>query len=147
VTSLQQPTTAAEAAGANTGPSPALVVLGAAGDLTGRLLLPGLAGLVNRRKVGVSLIGSDRIGWDDNQWRDRVQHAFASQVEAAPEVAEVVRTTRYMRADVTDPKDLDRLLRACSSGPVTLYFALPPAVTEHACWGLTGLAVPPILAL
>ena len=86
-------------------------MLGAAGDLTGRLLLPGLAGLVNRRKVGLSLIGSDRLDWDDSQWRDRVQHAFASQVEAAPEVAEVVRTTRYMRADVTNPKDLDRLLR------------------------------------
>jgi glucose-6-phosphate 1-dehydrogenase len=143
VTLLQQPTTAAEAVDADTGPSPTLVVLGAAGDLTGRLLLPGLAGLVNRRKVGVSLIGSDRIDWDDSQWRDRVQHAFASQVEAAPEVAEVVRTTRYMRADVTDPKDLDRLLRACSSGPVILYFALPPAVTEHACRGLTGLTVPP----
>jgi glucose-6-phosphate 1-dehydrogenase len=87
VTSLQQPTTAAEAVHANTGPSPTLVVLGPAGDLTGRLLLPGLAGLVNRRKVGLSLIGSDRIDWDDSQWRDRVQHAFASQVEAAPEVA------------------------------------------------------------
>ena len=55
-----------------TGPPPTLVVLGAGGDLTARLLLPGLAGLVNRRKVSVSLIGSDRVDWDDDRWRDRV---------------------------------------------------------------------------
>ena len=125
MTSPQEPTTTAEGADLGAGSPPTFVVLGAAGDLTARLLLPGLAGLVNRRKVSVSLIGSDRVDWDDDRWRDRVQHAFASQVEA-PEVAEVVRTTRYVRAEVTDPKDLDRLLRACSSGPVILYFALPP---------------------
>jgi glucose-6-phosphate 1-dehydrogenase len=119
------------------------VVLGAGGDLTARLLLPGLAGLVNRREVSVSLIGSDRVDWDDDRWRHRVQKAFASEVEASPEVAEVARTTSYVRADVTDPKDLDGLLRACPSKPVILYFALPPAVTEHACRALTGLTVPP----
>jgi len=143
VTSLQEPTTATEAGDADTGPPPTLVVLGAAGDLSARLLLPGLAGLVSRRKVNVSLVGSDRADWDDDRWRDRVQQAFASEVEPAPEAATFARTTRYVRADVTDPKDLDRLLRACSSGPVILYFALPPAVTEQACRALTGLTVPP----
>ena len=142
MTSRQELRTAAEARDTDTAALPTLVVLGAAGDLTGRLLLPGLAGLVNRRKVNVSLIGSDRADWDDDQWRDRVQQAFASQVEAAPEVAQVVRTTRYARADVADPKDLDRLLRSCS-GPVILYFALPPAVTQHACRALTELTPPP----
>ena len=42
--------------------------------------------------------------------------SFASEVEASPEVAAVARTTRYVRADVTDPKDLEGLLRSCS-GP------------------------------
>jgi glucose-6-phosphate 1-dehydrogenase len=93
MTSRQELRTAAEARDTDTAALPTLVVLGAAGDLTGRLLLPGLAGLVNRRKVNVSLIGSDRADWDDDQWRDRVQQAFASQVEAAPELAQVVRTT------------------------------------------------------
>jgi glucose-6-phosphate 1-dehydrogenase len=136
----QEPTTAAEDADAGTGPT--LVVLGAAGDLTARLLLPGLAGLINDRKVNISLVGSGRADWDDDQWRDRVQRAFASQVEAVPEVAAVARTTRYVRADATDPKDLDQLLRSCSSRPVILYFALPPTVTEQACQALTGLSVP-----
>jgi hypothetical protein len=99
-------------------------------------------GLVNRRKLSVSLIGSDRVDWDDDRWRDRVQRAFASEVDASPEVDAVARTTRYVRADVTDPKDLDHLLRSCSA-PVILYFALPPAVTEHACRALTGLSVAP----
>ena len=142
MTSTQEPTTAAADADPGTGPPPTLVVFGAAGDLTALGLLPGLAGLVNRRKVSVSLIGSDRIDCNDDRWRDRVQRAFASEVELAPEVDAVTRTTRYLRADVTDPKDLDRLLRSCS-GPVILYFALPPAVTEHACRALMGLTVPP----
>jgi glucose-6-phosphate 1-dehydrogenase len=142
MTSRQEPRTAAEARDTDTAALPTLVVLGAAGDLTGRLLLPGLAVLINRRKVNVSLIGSDRADWDDDQWRDRVQQAFASQVEATPGLAQVVRTTRYARADVTDPNDLDRLLRSCS-GPVILYFALPPAVTQHACRALTELTAPP----
>ena len=85
------------------------MVLGAGGDLTARLLLPGLAGLVNRRKVSVSLIGSDRVDWDDDRWRDRVQRAFASEVEASPEVAALARTTRYVRADVT----VRRISTAC----------------------------------
>jgi glucose-6-phosphate 1-dehydrogenase len=36
------------------------MVLGAAGDLTARLLLPGLAGLVCGRRLQMHLVGSDR---------------------------------------------------------------------------------------
>ena len=52
-----------------TGPPATLVVLGAVGDLTARLLLPGLAGLANSRHVPIELVGSDRVDWDDDQWR------------------------------------------------------------------------------
>ena len=127
-----------------TGPPPTLVVLGAGGDLTARLLLPGLAGLVNRRRVSVSLIGSDRGPTGTTiDGGTGSSEAFASEVEASPEAA-APRPYHPLRAGGCNrPKDLDRLLRSCSSGPVILYFALPPAVTEHACRALTGLTVPP----
>jgi glucose-6-phosphate 1-dehydrogenase len=44
---------------------PTLVVFGAGGDLTARLLLPGLAGLVRQRQSPVQLVGSGREHWDD----------------------------------------------------------------------------------
>ena len=56
----------------------------AAAGRTDRLLLPGLAGLVNRRKVSVSLIGSDRVDWDDDRWRDRVQRASLARSRHLP---------------------------------------------------------------
>lgn len=139
---LQEPATAADGADRSAAAPPTLVVLGACGDLTARLLLPGLAGLLNRGHLKVQLIGSDRTDWDDDRWRDRVQRAFASEVGTAPEIDAVVSATRYVQADVAAPEDLDRLLRTCPSGPLILYFALPPAVTEKACRALSGLDVP-----
>ena len=119
-----------------------VLVLGAAGDLTSRLLLPGLAGLVSCRHPRIQLVGSDRVDWDDDRWRDRVQRAFAAEVPATPEIDAIVRTTRYVKADVTAPEDLERLLQTCPSGPLVLYFALPPAVAEQACRALTGIPLP-----
>jgi glucose-6-phosphate 1-dehydrogenase len=124
-----------------TGPPATLVVLGAAGDLTARLLLPGLAGLANSRHVPIELVGSDRVDWDDDHWRGRVEQAVG-EAERSPQLEAIVRTTRYLRADVTAPEDLDRLLRTCPSRPLILYFALPPAVAEQACRALTRIALP-----
>ena len=56
-----------------------LLILGAAGDLTDRLLLPGLATLLVSGGVGDLLsIGSHRDDWDDDGWRARVMHSFAT---------------------------------------------------------------------
>jgi glucose-6-phosphate 1-dehydrogenase len=93
------------------------------------------------------LVGSDRADWDDGQWRSRVQRAFAGEAEATPEVDSIVRSTRYVKADVTAPDDLDRLLQTCGPGPLILYFALPPAVAEQACRALTQINLPPTTRL
>ena len=116
------------------------MVLGAAGDLTTRLLLPGLAGLVSCRNLDIQLVGSDRAEWDDDQWRHRVRQAVTGQ--AADRMDAIVRTARYVPADVTAPEDLVRLLQACSPGPLVLYFALPPAVAERACRALAEVSLP-----
>ncbi|MEV6489213.1 glucose-6-phosphate dehydrogenase, partial [Actinoplanes sp. NPDC051633] len=140
MTAPEQPPADGDRTGTDSAPS--LVVLGAAGDLTTRLLLPGLAGLVRSRGLEIHLIGSDRADWDDDQWRARVRQAFAGQVEATPSIDTVVRTARYVQADVTAPADLNRLLQARPPGPLVLYFALPPAVAEQACRALEEVRLP-----
>ncbi|MET3508819.1 glucose-6-phosphate dehydrogenase [Plantibacter flavus] len=117
-----------------------LVILGAGGDLTARLLLPGLASLLaSPRGEAVRLIGVDRSESSDEAWRKRVETAFA---DAPSKLAEtIVAETTYVQADVSDPASLERVLAA--AGPnVALYFALPPAITLLACKALRKLELP-----
>jgi glucose-6-phosphate 1-dehydrogenase len=119
-----------------------LLILGASGDLTARLLLPGLGGLLSTGlPKGLLLIGSGQDDWDDGRWRARVAESFAAAGAAGPEVDAVVARTRYIPADVTQGGDQKRLLAACE-GPPAIYFALPPAVTAKACRVLAGIGVP-----
>ena len=53
-----------------------LLILGASGDLTGRLLLPGLARLIRmRRGDGLTLVGAGSDDWTDAHWRERIDGA------------------------------------------------------------------------
>jgi glucose-6-phosphate 1-dehydrogenase len=119
-----------------------LLILGAGGDLTARLLLPGLGDLLRSgRGAGLQLIGSDQRDWDDTAWRERVRSSFASANAAGPLVDAVRDEARYVRADITDEADLRRLL-AASRGDLTIFFALPPQVTAKACQALTAVDLP-----
>ncbi|MGC9666116.1 glucose-6-phosphate dehydrogenase [Planosporangium sp. 12N6] len=119
-----------------------LLILGASGDLTARLLLPGLAGLLaSGRGQGLSLVGAGMDGWDDDRWRARVADSFAAAHAVGPQVDAVTKGTHYRRADVTDAGDLRVLLGACRGRPI-IYFALPPSVTVKACHLLTGIGLP-----
>lgn len=119
-----------------------LVILGASGDLTSRLLLPGLGGLLATGATrGLKLIGSARSNWDDEKWRQVVADSFATVNARGPVVDEVVRGTSYFRSDVSKPADLRQLVDACAGVPI-FYFALPPAVAISACCTLAKLGVP-----
>src|SRR5215210_562882 len=123
-------------------PDQTLLILGASGDLTARLLLPGLGGLLaSGVGEGLSLIGSGIDDWDDERWRKQVATSFAAAGASGESVDAVAREARYLKADVTDEGDLRKLLEACS-GQVLIYFALPPSITERACQALTGPGVP-----
>ncbi|MFK4837294.1 glucose-6-phosphate dehydrogenase [Microbacterium sp. ZW T2_14] len=117
-----------------------LVILGASGDLTSRLLLPALGQLLtlepHRR---VRLRGASTDDWDDARWRDTVREAFTSAgfEKAFAAIAE----TTYQRADITDADDLGRLIGDAGEN-VALYFAVPPAVTAAACEALAGVTLP-----
>ena len=119
-----------------------LVILGAQGDLTSRLLLPGLGGLIAEASLtDLVVVGSGRATWSDEEWRSVVAEAFIAGDARGPAVDAVVETARFIRADATDEHDL-RTLLASGEGRITLYFALPPEVTIDACRALARIGVP-----
>lgn len=125
-----------------------LLILGASGDLTGRLLLPGLARLVRYgRADGLRLVGAGSDDWTDARFRARVSDAFAAALQEADDAGraalERIRdTSEYHLADVTAPGRLAALI-AKLQAPVAIYFALPPAVSQRACEMLSAGDLPP----
>jgi glucose-6-phosphate 1-dehydrogenase len=119
-----------------------LLILGASGDLTRRLLLPGLGGLLaSGRARDLSLLGSATQQHNDDRWRERINKSFSSVEARGPEVSSVLRSARYLKADATNESDLRRLLDARDGRPI-LYFALPPQVTTEACRALAHIGLP-----
>lgn len=124
-----------------------LIILGASGDLTSRLLLPALGQLLTREPDrSVRLHGAGMEDWTDEHWREVVRKAFHT-MDADAAFAAVSETT-YSRADITTADDLQKLLDDAEGRPA-LYFAVPPAVTERACLALSDVTIPDgtILAL
>lgn len=124
-----------------------LLILGASGDLTGRLLLPGLARLVAKgRATGLKLVGAGSDAWTPEQWLSRVHGAFADAAESADAAGKlalkaVEADTAYHQLDVTADGPLAALL-ASLDGPTAVYFALPPLVSQRACETLRPGQVP-----
>ncbi|MFG1911365.1 glucose-6-phosphate dehydrogenase [Kribbella sp. NPDC048928] len=103
-----------------------VVIFGASGDLSSRLLLPGLGSLLaGPRASSVRIIGTGRSPLAADEWTDRVSSAFGAGLSAA--AAETLATTQYVAGDPTDATHLRSLLELAGPAPV-LYFSLPPAV-------------------
>ncbi|AMB58070.1 glucose-6-phosphate dehydrogenase [Microterricola viridarii] len=119
-----------------------LIILGASGDLTARLLLPALGQLLTRDPGrSLHLLGADRRQLGRADWLARVKGSFAEADAAGPAVDTLLAGTEYRAVDVTRPEELHALLDACTGTPV-LYFALPPAVTASVCAALAELTLP-----
>jgi glucose-6-phosphate 1-dehydrogenase len=124
-----------------------LLILGATGDLTARLLLPGLATLVaTGRAGGLKLVGAGSDPWSPEQWRERVHDAFAAAAGPAGAAGKdalksLEASTDYHQLDVTADGPLASLLSKLE-GPVAVYFALPPQVSQKACEILAPDQVP-----
>lgn len=128
-----------------------LVILGASGDLTGRLLLPGVARLIaSGRAPGLALEGAGNDDWSAQRWQERLDGAFADALatdssanqDGKDELRRVQSTSSYHQLDVTAKGALGTFLKTVE-GPVALYFALPPAVSQQACQTLAADDLPP----
>ncbi len=119
-----------------------LVVLGATGDLTSRLLLPGLGRLLTAQpQRRIHLIGADLAPRDSQQWAETVRAAFDSVEATGPAVDHVLAHAEYLVTDAASGQDLLQVL-ASATGIPALYFALPPAVTAQAIAALHEVALP-----
>lgn len=119
-----------------------LLILGASGDLTKRLLLPGLATLLaSKRGRSLQLVGAGMDELGTQAWRERVSSSFKSSGAKGRLLTETARKSRYYQTDVTDPDQLATLLGECPGTPA-IYFALPPAVTARVCAALGKVDYP-----
>jgi len=116
-----------------------LVILGAGGDLTSRLLLPALGQLLTREPArSVRIVGADREQWTDAELESVVRTAFGS-MDAEDAAARV--EVSYVRTDITQADELRSLLGGLS-GQVAVYFAVPPAVAAACIATLTPDMLP-----
>ncbi|MGX5358204.1 glucose-6-phosphate dehydrogenase [Kocuria sp. KH4] len=119
-----------------------LVVLGATGDLTSRLLLPGLGRLLtDQPQRRLRVIGADLAPRDSRQWAETVRAAFRSVDATGPGVNHALAHAEYLVTDASSAEDLQQVL-ASAAGIPALYFALPPAVTAQAIDALHRVALP-----
>ncbi|ASN20171.1 glucose-6-phosphate dehydrogenase [Arthrobacter sp. YN] len=119
-----------------------LVILGASGDLTSRLLLPALGQLLtDQPKRRVQLLGAGVEPWTDDHWRSVVRTSFGAREAAGPAVETLLDATVYFAADVTDPQELTTILSACIGRPA-VYFALPPMVSARTIAALKEIELP-----
>ncbi|HNC05790.1 MAG TPA: hypothetical protein PLS38_05750, partial [Solirubrobacterales bacterium] len=87
------------------------LILGASGDLTSRLLLPGLASLVDAGQTGdLLLVGSSVDEWSQEEWRDRVRNSLEKSGGAGERSMALAASARYVQADVTDEEGVRSVL-------------------------------------
>lgn len=119
-------------------------ILGGAGDLVRRLLIPGMAGYLREYEgTRINIVGSGRSEIDDYPQlvRDSLTEADTEVDDAV--VDSLAEHATYLVTDATDPAELQKLLDSREPGDrAVLYFALSPSVTAQAVDALAGVTLP-----
>ncbi|SOD95250.1 glucose-6-phosphate dehydrogenase [Blastococcus haudaquaticus] len=122
-----------------------LVVLGGAGDLTGRLMLPGLAELedVGELTDDQTLLAVGREELSDDDYRDWARERLTEHAAHVPEAARdrLLARLGYHQGSVTEPADLRAVLERAGGVPV-VYLALPNTVFLPTLRALTEVGLP-----
>lgn len=119
-----------------------LLILGASGDLTSRLLLPGLGTLLAvepERRIRV--VGADRAEMSTKEWHDTIRTALEGAEVPEDRVEELLTSADYVQADVLEEQALSALIGDLA-GPLVIYFALPPQVSIKVCALLEDIDLP-----
>jgi len=121
------------------------VVLGGRGDLTGRLLLPGLAELedVGQLDDGFGVLAVGREEWGDEEYRSWARGRLAEHAARVSEESRerLLARLRYVPGDVTEAGDLRRALDRAGGTPV-VYLALPNTVFLPTLQALAEVGLP-----
>lgn len=119
-----------------------IAILGAGGDLTERLLLPGIAKVVDASpEVEVHLIGAARTPQSRDEWRGVVRRSLDAAGVSAATIDGLVARSEFVATDASSPDELRELLDACPTAPL-LYIALPPAMGKKVAAALAELELP-----
>ena len=117
-----------------------MVLLGASGDLTSRLLLPAIAQLAQAGLLppGFTIVGASNAEWTTEDFRQHIAAGLEQHSTASPSTREaVIQMLTFQPADVTQAEDISRLLG--DDRPDTLvYLALPPSLFEPVLTALAG---------
>jgi glucose-6-phosphate 1-dehydrogenase len=107
-----------------------IVLFGASGDLTSRLLVPALAQLAEAELLppGLTIVGSDIIDWSTDDFRQHIAGKLEEHASVTPPTRDaVVGMLSFQAADVTRPEDVGPVIG--DDHPDTLvYLALPPSL-------------------
>lgn len=126
------------------GTNRSFVILGGTGDLTGRLLLPGVAELVDAGLLeSVDVLAVSQQDWSDDEYRDWARDRLAEHAGHVPEASRnrVVERLRYSHGDVTVTADLRAGLERAGGVPV-IYLALPNTLFLPTLEALTEVGLP-----
>src|SRR3954447_21214772 len=123
-----------------------LVVLGARGDMTGRLLLPALVQLAGSGELPESLqvlaVAGDAS--DDDAYRARARGKLDAHLPDRDDKAAdaLLERLSYRTADVTSADDLRAALDGAAT-PMAVYLALPNVLFRPTLEALAGADLPP----
>ena len=119
-------------------------ILGAAGDLTSRLLLPALANLMKDDKLpeGFTVVGVGLEPLTTESFQQHIKEALEEFAAPIPDAVrnKLVETLSYVQADVTDAEALKKALKP-EAGPLVVYLALPAPVFEPAVKAIAAAGV------
>lgn len=119
-----------------------LIILGATGDLTRRLLLPALDGVLANLEAQGDDLTLELIGAGQDAEAGREWTAVVDETLGSGELRKRARAVaRFEHVDATSSADLQRVV-STATHPLILYFALPPAVTERAIEALAEVQLP-----
>ena len=109
-----------------------MVLFGASGDLTSRLLMPAVAQLADAGLLspGFTILGSANTDWSTDDFRHHIAAELDKHSAVSPATRDaVVRMLTFQPADVTRPQDVSQLIGADHPGTL-IYLALPPFLLQ-----------------
>ena len=121
--------------------SDAVVLFGATGDLSTKMLYPALQALVQHGNLKVPVIGVSRAGWDVEKLRAFAHDSLAQQgaVDEAA-FAKLAGLMRYVDGDYRDAATYQRLHQALDGAKRPLYYlAVPPSIYDAIVEGLGSI--------
>jgi glucose-6-phosphate 1-dehydrogenase len=122
-----------------------MVLFGASGDLTSRLLMPAVAELVEAGLLpeGFAIVGSAVTDWSNEDFRQHIAAGLQEHATFTSATGDtVLGMLSFQPADVTRVEDVSRIIGA-EHPPTLVYLALPPALIESVLRALAKAGLGP----